>query len=278
MSGPAGAPDPGRTAPPVLDAEFVAEALGVFLRQVLRDSGCTTYVVNVDGGIDGAVAAGIASRAVGPEAVRAMHLPGPGAVPERREAARAVAGWLGLDLETVDLAPLLRDAPVPDCAGERRDRWLKALRAATLADRAAALDGLVLGTSNRSDLLLGRPPPAADCLPLGDLYRTQVADLARDLGVPPAALDEASGEAIPSDPTRGMVSYGVADAVLYYYVDSRRRPPEIIRRGIPAETVERVLARVRAGTRQRMPPPVPKLGARTLGLDLLHPRAWRGPA
>ncbi|HUP20581.1 MAG TPA: NAD+ synthase [Gemmatimonadota bacterium] len=281
----AGRSDPGRNgAPPVLDSEFTADALGVFLRQVLADAGRTTFVVGLSGGLDSAVAAAVAARAVGPDAVRAFHLPVAITPPECAPLAGGVADALGISLETVDIAPLAAAAPVPDDP-LRRGNLASRLRMAVLYDRAAEAGALVLGTSNKTEIVLGYTTlwgdAAADCRPLGDLYKTQVSAMGRALGLPAAVLERTpSAELWPgqTDEDEMGISYSVADAVLYYYLDLRWRPAEIARAGFDPAAVDRVLSRVRAQSHKRTAPPIPKLGTRTVGLDFLHPRAWRGPA
>lgn len=282
---PAGGGVPARNGvPPDVDPEFTVAALGVFLRQILADAGRTIFVVGLSGGLDSAVAAALAARTVGPEAVLAYHLPVAVTPSESGGLARDVAGAAGIALETIDLAPALAAAPVPD-EPLRRGNLAARLRMAVLYDRAAAAGALVLGTSNKTEIVLGYTTlwgdMAADCRPLGDLYKTQVRGLARGLGVPGEVLDRPpSAELWPgqTDERELGISYSVADAVLYYYLDLRWRPAEIVGAGYDPGDVDRVLSRVRSQSHKRTAPPIPKLGTRTVGLDFLHPRAWRGPA
>jgi NAD+ synthase len=122
---------------------------------------------------------------------------------------------------------------------------------------------------------------AADCWPLGDLYKTQVLDLARAIGLPAGVVERApSAELWDGQTDEGELgfSYGQADLVLYGYLECRRRPEEIAGPGIDGDTVVRVLDRVRRNAFKRRLPWIPKLTTRTVGHDFLHPRAWRGPA
>ena len=119
---------------------------------------------------------------------------------------------------------------------------------AILYDRAAALDALVLGTSNKSEIALGYTTlwgdMAADCWPLGDLYKTQVLDVARSIGLPAAVVERAPSAELwdgQTDEAELGFSYVHADLVLYNYLEGRRRPDDITGPGIDADTVERVL-------------------------------------
>lgn len=270
---------------PRLDADLVVRALALSLSQTLDDAGRSGFVLGLSGGVDSALAAAIAARAVGPSAVRAFHLPGVATPADSGGVARQVAEHLGISLETVPLAGLLEAAPLADGDARACGNFAARVRMALLYDRAAALDALVLGTGNKSEIALGYTTlwgdMAADCWPLGDLYKTQVVEIAEWMGLPAAAVErEPSAELWEgqTDEKELGFSYGQADAVLYTYLEGRRRPEEIVAGGIDAATVERVLERVRRNAFKRRLPWIPKLTTRTVGHDFLHPRAWRGPA
>ena len=270
---------------PHLDADLVVRALALSLSQTLDDAGRSGFVLGLSGGVDSALAAAIAARAVGPSAVHAFHLPTLATPAESGGVARQVAEHIGIPLETVPLAGLVEAAPLADTDARTRGNFTARVRMAVLYDRAASLDALVLGTSNKSEIALGYTTlwgdMSADCWPLGDLYKTQVVEVARWLGLPAAAVErEPSAELWEgqTDETELGFSYGQADAVLYTYLEGRQRPEEIVAGGIDAATVERVLDRVRRNAFKRRLPWVPKLTSRTVGHDFLHPRAWRGPA
>jgi NAD+ synthase len=260
-------------------------ALALALSQTLDDAGRSGFVVGLSGGVDSAIAAAIAARAAGPASVHAFYLPAEPVLTDSAAIAREVADHLGIELSTVKIGPLLDGAPLaaPDARG--RGNFAARIRMAVLYDRAAALDALVLGTSNKSEIALGYTTlwgdMAADCWPLGDLYKTQVLDVARSIGLPSAVLARApSAELWDGQTDEGELgfSYAAADSVLAAYLEGRRRPEDIAGAGIDAETVELVLDRVRRNAFKRKLPWIPKLTTRTVGHDFLHPRAWRGPA
>lgn len=271
--------------PPALDPEFTVRALALALSQTLEDAGRAGFVVGLSGGVDSALAAAIAARAVGPAAVHALFLPGPATSRESVAAAEAVSEHLGISLESVGVEPFLEAADLPRGARERRGNLLARLRMALLYDAAAVEDALVLGTSNKSEIALGYTTlwgdMAADCWPLGDLYKSQVVAIADAMGLPGSIVHRtASAELWEGQTDEGEMgfSYSVADRILYYYLDQRLRPHEIAGAGITTEMVESVLDRVRSQAFKRRLPHVPKLSARTVGHDFHHPRAWRGPA
>lgn len=241
--------------------------------------------MGLSGGVDSALAAAIAVRASGPASVHAFYLPAAEGVAESARIAREVSDHLGIELEVVPVAPLLDAAPLGALEAGRRGNFAARMRMAILYDRAAALDALVLGTSNKSEIALGYTTlwgdMAADCWPLGDLYKTQILDLAREIGLPAGVVERApSAELWDGQTDEGELgfTYGQADLVLYAYLEGRRRPEEIAGPGIDGDTVARVLDRVRRNAFKRRLPWIPKLTTRTVGHDFLHPRAWRGPA
>jgi len=230
------------------------------------------------------VAAALAARAVGPERVQGLFLPGSATSLESAAAARETAEALKIGLDSLELAPFLDGAPLPEDR-VRRGNLEARLRMALLYDRAAESDVLVLGPGNKTELALGYTTlwgdMAADFWPLGDLYKSEVYQLAEWLELPAAVVErEPSAELWPGQTDEGElgVSYGVADRVLYYYLESRRRPDAIVAAGIPRDVVERVLERLRTSAHKRALPRIPKLSGRTIGLDVHYPRAWRGPA
>ncbi len=272
--------------PPELDSELVADALGVALQGALADADRDGWVIGLSGGLDSAVAAALAARACGPAVVDALFLPDRATGRAGAEAARTVADHLGISLEVIDIDGLLDAAPLPDeIDPRRRGNFATRLRMTIVYDRAAGRRGLVLGTSNKSELALGYTTRwgdmAADLWVLGDLYKSQVRDLARWLGLPDVVLRrEPSAELWTgqTDEQELGFSYGAADAILYNYIDERRRADEIVERGFPAATVDAVLSRVRSEAFKRRLPATPKLSYRTVGHDFLHPRVWRDPA
>ena len=271
--------------PPTLDSAFVIEALGVALAGALADADRESWVVGLSGRLDDAVGAALAAETCGPGAVHGIHLPDSASSTDEADAVHAIADRLEISLETVTLDALLDAAPVPLDDRRRRNDFADRLRAAILHDRATTRRGLVLGTRSKSALAIEPPPrrgdAVADLWVLGDLYETQVGDLAEALGIPTPATDRTASvqpRADRADAGEPTISYGAADAILYYYLDERRRPDEIVERGHSRRTVEAVLSRVRSGAFERRLPPTPKLSYRTVGHDFLHPRVWRDPA
>jgi NAD+ synthase len=148
-------------------------------------------------------------------------------------------------------------------------------------DRSAAWRALVVGTSNKTEILLGYGTIYGDLAsavnPIGDLYKTQLRQVARKLGVPQSILQKApSADLIPGQTDEGDFgfSYDDVDPLLYLLVDERYLPEEAIAAGFPADFVKNVLRMVRRNQFKRTMPIIPKLSGRTIGHDFRYLRDW----
>lgn len=254
-----------------------AATIGTFLRAHVRLAGATGVVLGLSGGVDSAVAARLAADALGPGAVAAVFLPdGPADAELAAETSRFAAS-LGVALRQVDIAPIT--SAFRSTVPEVRDRvtlgnTAARVRMTVLYALAREERRLVLGTGNKSELLLGyytkHGDGGVDLLPLGDLYKTDVWALARELGVPASIVDRPPTAGFwegQTDEAELGIRYVEADRVLRA-VEELRPEGEIPKlTGLAPEKVAAVLARVAANRHKRRLPPIPKLGLRTVGLD-----------
>ena len=160
-----------------LNAQLAVAVLASFIRDAVETSGTQGVVVGLSGGIDSALSAALAVRALGAERVHAFVLPYRTSRPESEQDARAVAEHLGVALRSIDISPMV-DAYFqlePEASQERRGNKMARERMTILFDQAKKLDGLVLGTSNKTEILLGYSTVfgdnASSLNPLGDLYQ-----------------------------------------------------------------------------------------------------------
>ena len=156
-------------------------------------------------------------------------------------------------------------------------------RMAVLYDRSVTFGGLVVGTGNKTESLIGYTTLFGDnaCAfnPIGDLYKSQVRQLALAMGVPTSILTKAPSADLWPDQTdedEGGFSYAELDQVLYWRVDRRRSLDEVVAKGFERSTVERVDSLIARSEFKRQMPPVAKLGPRTAGVDYLYPRRRPG--
>ena len=154
-------------------------------------------------------------------------------------------------------------------------------RMSILYDRSQVLGAIPLGTSNKTELLLGYGTIFGDMAsainPVGDLYKTQLRELAGLLGVPEsirAKVPSADLWAGQTDESELGASYADLDIVLYHMVDRRVHPVELIEAGFDRRLIEMVRERVRRSQYKRVPPIVAKVSLRTVGHDFLYPRDW----
>ncbi len=154
-------------------------------------------------------------------------------------------------------------------------------RMIVLYDQSEVFKGLVVGTGNKTEILLGYTTLYGDSAcalnPLGDLYKTQVRQLARAMGVPevivakPPTADLWQGQ---TDEGELGFTYEEVDQLLYLLVDQRYSPQDCIEAGFSPEFVRKVVERMRRNHFKRVLPPIAKLTNRTVGYDFLYLRDW----
>ncbi len=266
-----------------IDPELVTRILVHFIREEITKVGLQRAVVGVSGGIDSATTCALCARALGPENVLAVRMPYRTSSPASLEDAMAVIEMLGVQHETVDITPMVEPLfnITPDMDHRRRGNVMARQRMIVLYDRSAAFEGLVVGTGNKTELLLGYTTLYGDSAcainPLGDLYKRQVRQLAAYLGVPeqiihkPPTADLWVGQ---TDEGELGFTYDEADQILYLIYDARWTVEDVIALGFPEALVRGIVERVRRNQYKRMPPVIAKLSQRTVGVDFRYPRDW----
>src|SRR3989442_9298954 len=254
-----------------------------FLRRETRKAGYARAVLGLSGGVDSAAAAALACRALGPKNVLCVLLPYRDSSPASLLDARRVTRLLRARSVLIGITPMIdayfaRDRRAPLL---RRGNKMARERMAVLYDLSARERALVVGTSNKTELLLGYGTIFGDMAsglnPLGDLYKTQVRLLALHLGVPadivwkPPTADLWAGQ---TDETEIGYRYADVDRLLALLVDRRAGPREAIAAGFPGRMVARITRLIVASQFKRRPPLIAKLSSRTIGVDFHYPRDW----
>jgi NAD+ synthase len=284
------------TALPPLPAIEPAQAIEVivgFIRSQMAQTGFSRLVVGLSGGVDSATVAFLAARAIGPDHLLAVRMPFRTSSESSETDALRVVGALGCRTERVEITPmvepmldLIRDGSeaVPgDELNVRRGNVMARQRMIVLYDRSAAFDALVIGTSNKTEALLGYGTlygdMAAALAPIGDLYKSQLRAVATELGVPREILDKPpSADLWPDQTDEGELggTYDLIDRALFALVDRRWSVDRCVAAGLDPSLVEWVASRVARMEFKRQTPPVAKLSLRTPGFDHLYPRRRPG--
>ena len=272
--------------PPVdlnINAELVTEILYRFIRNEIRRAGFEHAVVGLSGGIDSSVVTYLAARAMGPKNVLAVTMPYKTSSEATRKDSQAIVDQLGVQTLDVPITEQIDAyfAMFADASQMRLANKCARERMTVLYDQSAAFEGLVLGTSNKSELLLGYGTQFGDMAsainPAGDLYKTQLYQLAAHLGVPEHILGKKPTGDLwigQTDEDELGFSYADVDRMLYLLVDRRWKRSELVRAGFDEKFVTRVSDMIRRNHYKRRMPVIAKLSHRTMDRDFRYARDW----
>jgi NAD+ synthase len=266
-----------------INPALVADILCRFIRNEIQRAGFARAVVGLSGGIDSSVVTYLAARAMGPENVLAVTMPYKTSSEATRRDSRMVIERLGVQTLDVPITEAIDAyfARFPDASQMRRANKCARERMTVLYDQSAAFEALVVGTSNKSELLLGYGTQFGDMAsainPIGDLYKTQLYALAAHLDVPAEILGKTPTGDLwvgQTDEDELGFQYAEVDRMLVLLVDRRWRRAELIDAGFDAAFVDRVTTMVRRNHYKRRMPVIAKLSHRTMDRDFRYARDW----
>ena len=262
-----------------ISAPFVEKVLCAFIREELHKFGFSKGIVGLSGGLDSSVCAALGAKALGKKNVVGMILPYRDTLGKEVEDARAIARKLGIQTRLLDISPMV-DAYFSRYPTEDRVRIGNKMareRMSILYDHSVLEKALILGTSNKTELLIGYGTIHGDMAcainPLGDLYKSQIRALGAHLRLPPRILKKTPTAGLwpgQTDEDEIGLSYSEIDAILYELVDERRSAKEVIASGFKKEAVEKIEALIVSSEFKRKMPPIAKISSRTVGHDFLY--------
>ena len=266
-----------------INTDLAKKILTGFIRTEITRAGFSRGVVALSGGVDSAVSCYLTVKALGAENVLAIRMPYRTSSSDSLEHAQIVIDELGVDSLTFPITDIVEPLfeRFPDADQVRRGNAMARARMIVLYDQSEEFNGLVVGTSNKTEILLGYTTLYGDSAcainPLGDLYKTQLRQLAVEIGIPeaivakPPSADLWQGQ---TDEQELGFTYDEVDKLLYLLVDERYSLEDCIQAGFEEEFVLRVTHRMQRNHFKRIMPPIAKLTKRTVGYDYLYLRDW----
>ncbi|MFN2153153.1 MAG: NAD+ synthase [Anaerolineales bacterium] len=266
-----------------INSQLAKKILTGFIRSEITRAGFSKAVIGLSGGIDSALSCFLAAEALSPENVLAIRMPYKTSSPDSLEDAQRVIEATGVKSLTVPITEMVEPLfeRFPEMNHVRKGNVMARARMIVLYDQSEAFGGLVVGTGNKTEILLGYSTLYGDSAcalnPIGDLYKTQIRQLSREMGVPPEVIDKAPSADLwagQTDEDELGFTYEEVDKLLYLLVDERYRPEDLVEAGFSEKFVRTVIERVRRNQFKRVLPPIAKLTNRTVGYDFLYLRDW----
>jgi NAD+ synthase len=269
-----------------INVELAKKILVGFIRDEVAKAGLKRAVLGLSGGIDSALSAYLSAEALGAENVLVVRMPYKTSSEDSLQHAELVIEDLQLPALTIPITdmcdPLIN--LFSDITPLRKGNIMARMRMITLYDQSAAFGGLVMGTSNKTEALLGYSTIYGDSgvalQPIADLYKVQVRQLARGVGVPAPIVDKPPSADLwagQTDEAELGFSYDDADQILYLLVDERYTVQEAAEEGgYDVAFVHKIWERVKANHYKRTMPNIAKVSRRTIGHDFLYLRDYTG--
>lgn len=266
-----------------INPELVRNLLTRFIKSEIRRSGLTRAVIGLSGGIDSALVAYLAAEALGAENLLGVRMPYRSSSQESLDHAALVIEALGIPHKTIPITAMADGLieQFPAMSPTRKGNIMARCRMVTLYDQSEDFHGLVIGTGNKTEILLGYSTLYGDGAhainPIGDLYKAQVRQLSRALGLPLPIIEKAPSADLwagQTDEQELGFTYEEADKLLYLLVDQRFSPAECVEAGFSPSLVETITRRIRRNHFKRVMPIIAKITTRTVGYDFLYLRDW----
>ncbi|NOH04319.1 MAG: NAD+ synthase [Chloroflexi bacterium] len=266
-----------------INTDLARDILTGFIKSEIARVGMSRAIVNLSGGLDSALSCALAVKALGAENVIALRLPYRASSPDSLEHAQLLIDQYGIQSKTIEITGMVE--PLfkldPEISKVRKGNIMARARMIVLYDQSEVFKALPIGTSNKTEILLGYSTLHGDSAsainPIGDLYKTQVRQLSRAMNIPAPIIDKPpSADLWQGQTDEGELgfTYEEVDKLLYLLVDQRYSPQEAVEAGFDEKFVNVVITRIRRNQFKRMLPPIAKISNRTIGYDFLYLRDW----
>lgn len=268
-----------------INTDLATRIITGFIKDQIEKVGMTRAVLALSGGIDSALSAYLSAKALGPENVLAVRMPYRTSSENSLSHADAVIEDLGLPSLTVEITPMVEPLfdRFPEMSNVRKGNIMARQRMIILYDQSVEWGGLAMGTSNKTEFLLGYSTIYGDSgvalQPIADLYKAQVRQLSGAVGVPRAIIEKPPSADLwqgQTDEQELGFTYNDVDQVLFLLVDERYTVDEVVEEGFERSFVEDVWRRVKSNHYKRTMPNIAKVSKRTIGHDFLYLRDWVG--
>jgi NAD+ synthase len=266
-----------------INTKLTRKILVKFLQNEITKVSFRKAVLGVSGGVDSALVAYLLTEAIGAENVIGVMMPYRTSVPESLNDAKLVVKETGIKNFVVDISPMI-DAyfeKFPDADNVRRGNKMARERMTILYDFSMKEKALVIGTSNKTELLLGYGTQFGDISsainPIGDLYKTQVWQMAEEMNVPTKIIEKIPTADLwegQSDEGELGFKYREVDKLLYLMVDKRYNTEDLIYLGFDKNFIENVRTKIKLNQFKRLPPVIAKISSRTINSDFRYLRDW----
>lgn len=266
-----------------INTDLAREILAGFIKSEITRVGMSRAIIGLSGGLDSALSCALAVEALGRENVLAVRMPYKASSKDSLDHAQLLIDQLQIPNKTIEITDMVEPLFKLDheITNMRKGNIMARERMIVLYDQSEVFKGLVIGTSNKTEILLGYSTMYGDSAsamnPLGDLYKTQVRQLSRAMNIPAPIIDKAPSADLWADQTDEKelgFTYDEVDKLLYLLVDQRYSPQEAIEAGFNEKFVNLVTMRIRRNQFKRMQPPIAKVSNRTIGYDFLYLRDW----
>ena len=263
-----------------IDSKDVSTIIKEFIKTYVESSGCSGVILGLSGGVDSAVTAILCKDALGVRHVQCVFLPDETTPSLDSRHVDLFINTFHIPCEQIDISPFVKS--FKNALNQKKKMTLANIkprvRMILLYEFANETSSLVCGTSNKSEILVGYftkyGDGGVDFQPLGDLYKTQIYQLARYLKVPAPIIRKPPTAGLwlgQTDEKELRMNYATLDMILSG-LELKMQTSEIQKRThVTKEQIERIKKMRRTSQHKRRSPLIPKIGIRTPGLD------WRSP-